>query len=105
MSLRTVAEDACTWGATEPEPTGWAVSMYSSTTARRIAALRSSSMGEPGMLLRQGPTRHPVHLRTLRVLGRTRVGGIATDCECRARPRAGGGVGDGDVGRRLRRPV
>ena len=27
-----------------PSPTGWAVSMYSSTTARRMAALRSSSM-------------------------------------------------------------
>ena len=30
--------------ATWPDPTGCAVSMYSSTTARRMAALRSSSM-------------------------------------------------------------
>ena len=47
MSLRTVAEDTWTPGArtTCAEPTGWAVSMYSSTTARRMAALRSSSIG------------------------------------------------------------
>ena len=46
MSLRTVADDTSTPGAaaTWPDPTGWAVSMYSSTTARRMAALRSSSM-------------------------------------------------------------
>src|SRR5687767_4430253 len=46
MSLRTVADD--TWTpdvcTTWFDPTGWAVSMYSSTTARRMAALRSSSM-------------------------------------------------------------
>ena len=29
------------------EPTGWAVSMYSRTTARRTAALRSSSISAP----------------------------------------------------------
>ena len=46
MSLRTVADDTLTPGAsaTWPDPTGWAVSMYSSTTARRMAALRSSSI-------------------------------------------------------------
>src|ERR687894_36159 len=42
MSLRTVAgEPMPPRPATEPEPTGWAVSTYSSTTARRIAARRS----------------------------------------------------------------
>src|SRR5688572_33035050 len=45
MSLRTVADDTLTAGAIWPEPTGWAVSMYSSTTARRMAAFRSSSIG------------------------------------------------------------
>src|SRR5262245_59155502 len=46
ISLRTVAGDTSTPGerATWPEPTGWAVSMYSWTTARRMAALRSSSV-------------------------------------------------------------
>ena len=44
MSLRTVADDTLTAGAMWPEPTGWAVSMYSSTTARRMVALRSSSI-------------------------------------------------------------
>src|SRR4051794_2356720 len=44
MSLRTVADDTLTAGAMWPEPTGCAVSMYSSTTARRMAALRSSSI-------------------------------------------------------------
>src|SRR5829696_9651983 len=42
MSLRTVAgEPMPPRPATEPEPTGWAVSTYSSTTARRMAARRS----------------------------------------------------------------
>ena len=47
ISLRTVADDTSTPGARRrgPSPTGWAVSMYSSTTARRMAALRSSSIG------------------------------------------------------------
>ena len=46
MSLRTVADDTATAAdcTTCADPTGWAVSMYSSTTARRMAALRSSSM-------------------------------------------------------------
>ena len=45
MSLRTVAEDTLApRDATCDEPTGWAVSMYCSTTARRMAALRSSSI-------------------------------------------------------------
>ena len=50
MSLRTVADDTATAAdcTTCADPTGWAVSMYSSTTARRMAALRSSSMGVPG---------------------------------------------------------
>src|SRR5262245_13753737 len=45
MSLRTVALDtpSLRLRATRWDPTGSAVSMYSSTTARRIAALRSSS--------------------------------------------------------------
>src|SRR2546421_975279 len=44
MSLRTVALDTPRFRvrATRCDPTGWAVSTYSSTTARRIAALRSS---------------------------------------------------------------
>src|SRR3954454_13117696 len=44
MSLRTVADETLTAGEMCPEPTGGAVSMYSSTTARRMAALRSSSI-------------------------------------------------------------
>ena len=46
MSLRTVADDTVTWGeaATWLEPTGWAVWMYSSTTARSIEVFLSSSM-------------------------------------------------------------
>src|SRR5579885_1877854 len=44
MSLRTVADDTLSGGAMWLEPTGWAVSMYSCTTARRMAALRSSSI-------------------------------------------------------------
>ena len=46
MSLRTVADETCTPEdrTTCADPTGWAVSMYSSTTARRMAALRSSSI-------------------------------------------------------------
>src|SRR4051794_26987061 len=45
MSLRTVADDTLSGGAMWLEPTGWAVSMYSCTTARRMADLRSSSIG------------------------------------------------------------
>ncbi len=47
MSLRTVAGDTSTPGAeaTWLDPTGWAFWMYSSTTARRMVALRSSSNG------------------------------------------------------------
>src|SRR5579872_1854663 len=46
MSLRTVAEETLTAEvrATSPDPTGWAVWMYSSTTARRMEAFLSSSM-------------------------------------------------------------
>ena len=46
MSLRIVAGETCMFAAaiTVFEPTGWAVWMYSSTMARRMAALRSSSM-------------------------------------------------------------
>ena len=45
ISLRTVADDTDMPGIrdTATDPTGWAVWMYSSTTARRMAALRSSS--------------------------------------------------------------
>ncbi|MEZ5218030.1 MAG: hypothetical protein R2715_15920 [Ilumatobacteraceae bacterium] len=45
ISLRTVAEDTRTPGGSAMwvEPTGCAVSMYSWTTARRIAVFRSSS--------------------------------------------------------------
>src|SRR5579863_405228 len=45
ISLRTVAEETSTPGVPVmwPEPTGWAVSMYSDTTAFRMAALRWSS--------------------------------------------------------------
>src|SRR6188472_1956977 len=54
MSLRIVAGDTVIDGAsaTWPEPTGWAVRMYSSTTAQRIAAFRSSSIGVATCLLR-----------------------------------------------------
>src|SRR5438093_3939015 len=46
MSLRTVAGEAPTLPSrtTWLDPTGWAVSMYSSTMALRMAALRSSSI-------------------------------------------------------------
>src|SRR3954470_13238186 len=46
MSLRTVADETRTPGASETcvEPTGCAVLMYSCTTALRIAVLRSSSI-------------------------------------------------------------
>src|ERR1700721_2350991 len=49
MSLRTVADD--TWTPGLPvmwaEPTGSAVSMYSETTAFKMAALRGSSSSSP----------------------------------------------------------
>jgi hypothetical protein len=46
ISLRTVAGDTrmSVLAATCDEPTGCAVAMYSETTARRMAVLRSSSM-------------------------------------------------------------
>src|SRR5437763_12958270 len=53
MSLRTVALDTPSLRepATRWDPTGSAVSTYSSTTARRIAALRSSrSIGSVGAI-------------------------------------------------------
>src|SRR5829696_4438854 len=59
MSLRTVADDTCTPEdrTTCADPTGWAVSMYSSTTARRMAALRSSSIRGPGTRCYRVPAR------------------------------------------------
>src|SRR5579884_1982014 len=49
ISLRTVAEETSTPGLPVmwDEPTGWAESMYSFTTALRMAALRSSSASSP----------------------------------------------------------
>src|SRR5580658_5929921 len=49
MSLRTVAEETSTPGVPVmwAEPTGSAVSMYSETTAVKMAALRGSSSSSP----------------------------------------------------------
>ncbi len=61
MSLRTVALDTPSLRerATRWEPTGSAVSTYSSTTARRIAALRSSrSVGSIDSIDPIGPIGH-----------------------------------------------
>src|SRR5580700_4809259 len=85
MSLRTVADDTSTPGVPVmwAEPTGSAVSMYSETTAFKMAALRgsSSSSGSPagadstGEGLGAGRVDRAVRFGTIRVL--------ALDCsEC-----------------------
>src|SRR5436190_8568565 len=84
MSLRTVADETATAAdrTTCADPTGWAVSMYSSTTARRMAALRSSSMVVPGTRCYRVPAVHsrspawqPDGMRFV-VVGAGAVGGV-----------------------------
>src|SRR5579863_1437224 len=55
--------------ATEAEPTGCAVSMYSSTTARRMAALRSSSISGTQRYRVPKPTGRPRRRLTRRRMG------------------------------------
>ncbi len=68
MSLRTVAGETCTPGAAAmwPDPTGWAVWMYSSTTARRMDALRSSSIAQASLGARRAAS---VGTRWYRLMG------------------------------------
>src|SRR5580700_9821595 len=89
MSLLTVADDTSTPGVPVmwAEPTGSAVSMYSDTTAFKMAALRgSSSSSAPGTVTGSSGTRGP-GVRGAGRAGRAvrfgTMGVLALDCtEC-----------------------